>query len=62
MESITSQASENAKTSKNMTIFYKNYTDFIGKLEVEKSASSAHRKLLDLNGGQKNYAAIDAQP
>lgn len=62
VESITSQASENAKTSKNMTIFYKNYTDFIGKLEVEKSASSAHRKLLDLNGGQKNYAAIDAQP
>ena len=39
VESITSQASENAKTAKNMTIFFKNYSDFIGKIEGSKMLS-----------------------
>jgi hypothetical protein len=29
VESLTSQASENAKNSRNMKIFFKNYTSFI---------------------------------
>lgn len=61
VESITSQASQNAKTSKDMKIFFKNYTDFIGKVEGTKTMELDHDGHLNTTANSKLGTLTDIQ-